>query len=100
MFMSLQVDQETLSVEGPVTVFRSSDWAKRGFCSECGSALWYETVHDGHRNLAAGLFDNAGDATLAMEFNVDLKPQGFAMSGAHERLTEAETMALFVGDAP
>ncbi len=100
MFMSLQVEQDTLRVDGPVTLYRSSEWAQRAFCSECGSALWYETVHDGHRNLAAGLFDNAGGGVLAMEFNVDCKPQGYAMSGDHERLTEAETLALFVGDAP
>ena len=98
MFMSVQMAQGSITVDGPVQIFRSSEWAQRAFCGTCGSALWYETVHDGHRNLAAGLFPNAAGTTLAMEFSIDHKPDGFALAGDHTRLTEAETVALFVGD--
>lgn len=98
MFMSLSTRPETQHVDGPVQIFRSSDWAQRAFCPTCGSALWYETVHDDHRNLAAGLFQNAGGAELAMEFNVDRKPGGYDLAGDHRRLTEAETLALFTGE--
>jgi hypothetical protein len=100
MFMSVSTRPESQQVEGPVRVFRSSDWAQRGFCSTCGSPLWYETTADGHRNLAAGLFENAGGAHLAMEFNVDRKPEGYALAGDHPRLSEAETLALFAGETP
>ena len=99
MFISVPTDPDSQQIDGPVTIFRSSDWAQRGFCGTCGSPLWYETTHDGHRNLAAGLFENAGGGRMAMEFNVDRKPEGYALAGAHERLTKAETLALFTGES-
>lgn len=98
LFMSVPTEPGSVIVKGPVKVFRSSDWAQRAFCDVCGSALWYETVHDNHRNLAAGLFENAAGTTLAMEFYDDLRPSGYAMAGDHTRLTEAETIALFTGE--
>ena len=95
MFMSIPCDQDTITVDGPARVFRSSEWAERAFCDTCGSALWYMTVHDRHRNLAAGLFQNAAGNTLNLEFNSDQKPDGYALAGDHQRLSEAETIALF-----
>ena len=98
MFMSVPTEPGSVVVTGPAKVFRSSDWAERGFCETCGSALWYATVHDDHKNLAAGLFDNGAGNTLALEFFSDLKPQGYDLSGNHKRLTAAETTALFAPD--
>lgn len=94
-FCSVEVDQDTLHVTGPVKTYRSSDWAERGFCAECGSTLWYRTVHDGVRNMAAGLFENAGGAKLSLEFFSDQCPTGYALSGTHRKMTTDETIALF-----
>lgn len=99
MYMSLRTDPDSVSVTGPVKVFRSSDWAERAFCEICGSALWYSTLHDGQKNLAAGLFDNAGGADLKLEFFIDKKPDGFAFAGERKQMTEAEVIAAFVPDA-
>ncbi len=97
-FASIDVDQETLEVSGPVTRFQSSDWAERAFCATCGSTLWYGTLHDGHRNMAAGLFENAGGATLSLEFFADQCPDGYALAGTHRKMTRDETIALFAPD--
>lgn len=94
-FVSIATDPESVRVTGPAKSFRSSDWAERGFCAECGSTLWYSTVHDGVRNLAAGLFDDAGGAPMKLEFFVDRCPQGYAFTGDHKKLTTQETIALF-----
>lgn len=98
MYMSVPTKSGSITITGPAKTFRSSDWAERGFCDTCGSALWYATVHDDHKNLAAGLFDNAAGNTLTLEFFSDLKPEGYALSGDHKRLTAAETIALFAPD--
>lgn len=97
-FFSIKAD--LLEVTGPAKSFRSSDWAERGFCKTCGSTLWYGTVEDGVRNLAAGLFENAGDAPLVIEFFNDMCPQGYALAGDHKRLSTQQTIELFTGDAP
>lgn len=95
MFMGLTPDQSTLSIKGPARSFRSSDWAERGFCSQCGSTLWYGTVHDSARYLAAGLFDNAADGAPVVEYFADKCPQGYGLAGKHKRMSEEETLAFF-----
>lgn len=95
MFMSLATDAGSEAIEGPAKSYQSSEWAERGFCEMCGSTLWYGTLHDGVKNFAAGLFDNAAAAPLKLEFFVDQCPQGYALKGDHKRLTTQQTIALF-----
>ena len=95
MFMSLAVDEGTLTFDGPVTNFRSSDWAKRGFCGVCGSTLFYATVADGARYPSAGLFADIDDVPLKLEFYSDMCPSGYALQGDHRRLTTEQTIAMF-----
>ena len=61
----------------------------------CGSTLWSCTTGDGHINPSAGLFDNAGDAPLKLEFFTDAAPNGYALAGDHRKMTTQETLALF-----
>jgi hypothetical protein len=97
MFIGLAPEQDSLVVEGPAKSFRSSDWAERGFCGTCGSTLWYGTVHDGARYLAAGLFEDAGGGRPAIEYFTDRCPGGYRLEHGGKRLTEAETVAFFEG---
>ena len=94
MFMSLAVDEGTLTFDGPVTNFRSSDWAERGFCGVCGSTLFYATVADGARYPSAGLFADIDDVPLKLEFYSDMCPSGYALQGDHRRLTTEQTIAM------
>ena len=94
-FVEVDVRPEDLDVTGPVKTRATSDWAERAWCDDCGSTLWYGTLHDGAKHLAAGLFENAADAPLKLEFFVDKCPQGYALAGDHKRLTTDETIALF-----
>lgn len=95
MFMSIPTAPGTIVVDGPTKTYRSSDWAERGFCGTCGSALWYMTVHDQQRHLAAGLFENAAGNTLKVEYYSDHRPEGYALAGDHRQLSRAETIAMF-----
>lgn len=92
-FFSLVTVPDSITVKGPAQTYKSSDWASRGFCGTCGSTLWYEM--DGGRNLAAGLFPNAGGGTLIGEYFTDKCPQAYALAGTHEKLTTRETLAVF-----
>lgn len=95
MFMSVPTDPESIEVDGPVRIFRSSEWAERAFCGTCGSSLWYMTFEDRVRQLAAGLFEDAAGGTLKLEFFADRKPHGYTLSGDHRRLSKAECLDLF-----
>lgn len=97
-YISVMTDQSATKAAGPVKIFRSSDWAERAFCAECGSTIWYSTVHDGARYLSAGLFENAGGASLELEYYADNCPQGYALAGDHKRMTKAETIAFFTSE--
>lgn len=97
-FAGLAPVQSSLKIEGPARSFRSSDWAERGFCEVCGSTLWYGTVHDGARYLAAGLFDNAAGKAVDVEYYIEKCPLGYGVKGDHKRMTEAETIAFFTGE--
>ncbi len=100
MFMSLNADQDSIEIAGDVTLFRSSEWAQRGFCGICGSTIFYSTVGDGARHLAAGLFKDAGGAPMKIEFYEDNCPGAYALKGEHKKLSAVETVALFTGEAP
>lgn len=84
---------------GPVKTYVSSDWAERAFCADCGSALWYRITAPGEMHgqtqMAAGLFENAGDGVLGLELFVDNKPAGYTLEGSHKKMTEAEVVALY-----
>lgn len=94
-FFSLETLPDSITVTGPATVFKSSDWGGRAFCATCGSTLWYEMSEDGSRNLSAGLFPDAGGGTLEVEYFTDKCPHGCTLAGQHTKLTTQETLALF-----
>lgn len=97
MFISIDTEQDGMTIEGPAKSFRSSDWAERGFCETCGSTLWYGTVHDGARHLSAGLFEGAAGGEMKLEFFADQCPHGYGLKGDHRRLSTEETIAMFEG---
>ena len=48
--------------EDTIATYQSSEWAERGFCSACGSALFYRVTapgpYHGDTHLAFGTLDN------------------------------------------
>lgn len=56
-----------------VTWFRSSEKVRRGFCSVCGSSLFFDPVHRDWIGLAMGAFDGATGTHLEMHIFVSEK---------------------------
>ncbi len=82
-----------VTITGPVKTFQSSEFAERAWCDRCGSALWFrDTKGPGaaYYELAPGLFENAGGATLIREVYADCCPQGYALAGDHVRVSRAD----------
>ena len=79
--------------EEHITRYSSSEWAERGFCSRCGSSLFYRLKEPEQYIMSTGAFDDAEQFKLAGEIYVDEKPSGYDFAGDHPRLTGAEFMA-------
>jgi hypothetical protein len=76
---------------GPVGRYASSAWAERGFCTACGTTLFYFLAPAQSYILSVGAFDDQAPFRLVREIFIDKKPAGYAFAGEHERWTEQET---------
>ncbi|GKX59897.1 GFA family protein [Leminorella grimontii] len=85
----------TFSGEEHVGVFRSSEWAERGFCKICGTSLFYRLMHNGQYEIPVGLFDDARRLALTMQIFTDRKPDYYDFANKTEMMTEAEVFAMF-----
>lgn len=88
-----QVGSVNFTGEQFIKRYASSEWAERGFCTECGSSLFYHLKEPDMYMLPTGLFHDAEQFELAGEIFVDEKPGGYAFAGDHPRMTAAEFMA-------
>ena len=73
--------------------YSSSDWAERGFCTQCGSNLFYHLKGADNYVLCMGTFDDESIFELVGEIYIDEKPPGYDFAGDHPRQTGAEFMA-------
>ncbi|MDH5530346.1 MAG: GFA family protein [Paracoccaceae bacterium] len=97
VYLEIDAVPGSVKAEGPVKTFKSSDWAERANCGQCGSPLWFHLTAPGGNlhAVSAGLFDDAGGFPLAKEIYIDRKPNGFSFVGDHVRLTEEEFETVF-----
>ena len=72
---STDVPKSALSVEGAehVTWFRSSEKVRRGFCSICGSTLFWEPLFRDWIGVAMGAFDGPTATHLGIHIFVSEK---------------------------
>jgi hypothetical protein len=64
--------------EEHVTRYESSPWAERGFCSVCGTAMFYLLKPTQAYMRSVGAFDDASEFRLVREIFIDKKPDGYA----------------------
>jgi hypothetical protein len=60
----------TIRGEDKLTWFRSSKRVRRGFCSVCGSALFWDPIYKDTIAIAMGAFDAPTDTRLALHIFV------------------------------
>lgn len=66
--------------------YRSSDWAERGFCSTCGTHLFYHLLPNDEYILTAGLFQDQ-ELHLSSEIFIDEKPSFYELKNETRKLT-------------
>jgi hypothetical protein len=74
-FASTDVPRSALTVHGAdkVTWFRSSEKVRRGFCSVCGSSLFWDPIYRDWTGIAMGALDAPTDTTLGIHIFVSQK---------------------------
>jgi len=75
--------------------FDSSDWGQRGFCSECGSHLFYRLKPQDTYFVSAGLFGPIEGLAFTTEIFIDSKPSWYDFANPTRKMTEADVMAAF-----
>jgi len=75
--------------------FESSDWAQRGFCSNCGTHLYYHLKQTGDYIVPLGLFGIETGLKFKEQIFIDKKPDFYEFSNETENLTEQQVFEKF-----
>lgn len=72
---SVDLPEAAIEIDGKEYVrwYRSSEKVRRGFCSICGSTLFWDPIHHDWTAVAMGVFDGATDTELSMHIFVSEK---------------------------
>ncbi|MCT4608332.1 MAG: GFA family protein [Pelagimonas sp.] len=89
--IGVTVPTEKVVWEGDsLTRIQSSDWAERGFCSRCGTGLFFRVTMEGEwfgkTEIPVGVFDDPDGFTMTNEIYIDHKPDSFAYAGEGRKL--------------
>lgn len=94
-FMAIECTHVRFADEDQITRFRSSDWAERGFCRQCGSALFYHIIDADGYAMAAGLFDDQTGLGFTHQVFIDKKPDHYDFAQETRNLTEAQIYKMY-----
>ena len=86
-------DRVTWTGEDKIGVYDSSDWAQRGFCTTCGTHLFYRLKDRPFYALPAGLLDDMKTFIFDHQVFIDEKPTNYSFANATDNLTGAEVFA-------
>ena len=81
--------------EQSIGVYASSDWAERGFCTRCGSHLFYRLKDSGQYIMPVGLFDEIETPVFDHQVFIDAKPGWYDFANATENMTGAEVFEKY-----
>ncbi|WP_286833133.1 MULTISPECIES: GFA family protein [Acinetobacter] len=86
------VDQQYLSV------FNSSEWAERGFCSVCGTLIFWRTKDHSFANINVFTLEELpDDLDFNLEIYVDHQPAFYLFNNQTQKMTE-EVIEMFNSD--
>ena len=80
---------------GPVSSYASSDHAERGFCSKCGTHLFFWAKSLDIHAIPIGLFDDQMGLPFRAELFIDRKPDYYAFSNETRQMTSDEYETKF-----
>ena len=76
-------------------MYKSSEWAERAFCGECGTHIFYKLLPSNEYFLPAGLFQDGIEFAFKEQIFIDKKPSYYEFANQTLNMTEAEVFAKF-----
>ena len=88
---------ETLKIDDATNlgVYRSSEWAERAFCKQCGTPLFYRLVNQNLHFVSAEAFDDRNGYAFKSQIFIDEKPPYYDFANKTATMTGAEVFAAF-----
>ena len=85
----------TIQIADPSSlgIYRSSEWAERGFCTQCGTSLFYRMVGKDFYVVSAEAFDDPSAFQFTSQIFVDEKPPYYDFANATKNMTGPEVFA-------
>ena len=78
--------QSLLRLKEKITIYHDEN-IKRGFCSICGSTLFWHNPEENHYCMNAELFDDIiQNASFNLELFYDMKPEYYSFAGERKKL--------------
>lgn len=98
--LAFTVPADTITFAGNenVATHSSSEWAERGWCSKCGSGIWYKVKSDGTYHMPIGLLDDTSGMEMKTEIFVEERSNAFNFAGDHKEMTGAEVFAAYAAE--
>lgn len=75
--------------------YRSSEWAERGFCPNCGTHLFYHLLQSDEYAIPAGIFQDADHLQMTTQIFVDEKPAYYEFANRTRNMTGEEVFAQY-----
>ncbi|ODS24235.1 aldehyde-activating protein [Candidatus Endobugula sertula] len=88
----------TFEGESHISVFNSSEWAERGFCSQCGTHLFYRLKAKNQYIMSVGLFGSHPSFEFDHQIFIDDKPSYYRFANATKNMTGEEVFAAYASD--
>lgn len=97
-FMSIHCGSPlNIEDDAALGVYRSSEWAERYFCKQCGTSLYYKLVGKDHYGISVEAFDDNSDFQFVSQIFIDEKPAHYAFANDTKNKTGAEVFAEYSG---
>ncbi|ORF30847.1 hypothetical protein BGI09_07075 [Snodgrassella alvi] len=74
--------------------YNSSEWAERGFCSECGTHLYYHLKNSNQYYIAAWTLNQPDALDFNLQVYIDNKPECYSFANQTHNLTEADIQQM------
>ena len=81
--------------DGALGIYGSSGHAERGFCTQCGTSLFWRMRDGSLLTVSAQVFDDPMQFRFVSEIFIDHKPPNYSFANATQKKTAAEIMAEF-----
>lgn len=78
--------------ESNIAIYKSSQWAERGFCKQCGSHLFYRLKEKNFYNFNLGTLDKHEDYSFVTQIFIDSKPDNYTFLNKTKNMTEKEVL--------